>query len=79
MVITVVLKILFFLLTRMNICVILMIVERSARGQSDINLGHKGQAVADTKINRLRSLQSLQAFFVSRINVYLYFSKRLFY
>lgn len=30
--------------------VILMIAERSAHGQSDINLGHKGQAVADTKI-----------------------------
>ena len=74
-----------------------MIVERSAHGQSDSNLGHKGQAVADTRtksdsnlgrkgqavadtrINRLRSLQLLQAFFVSRINVYLYFSKRLFY
>ena len=44
MVITIVLKILFFLLTRMNICGILMIVERSAHGQSDSNLGHKGQA-----------------------------------
>ena len=40
-----------------------MIVERSAHGQSDSNLGHKDQAVADTKINRLRNLQSLQAFF----------------
>ena len=26
-----------------------MIVERSAHGQSDSNLGHKDQAVADTK------------------------------
>ena len=29
--------------------VILMIVEWSAHGQSDINLGHKDQAVADTR------------------------------
>ena len=27
--------------------------EWSAHGQSDSNLGHKGQAVADTRINRL--------------------------
>lgn len=26
--------------------------EWSAHGQSDSNLGHKGQAVADTRINR---------------------------
>ena len=30
-----------------------MIIEWSAHGQSDSNLGHKGQAVADTRINRL--------------------------
>ena len=32
---------------------ILMVDEWSAQGQSDSNLEHKGQAVADTRINRL--------------------------
>ena len=31
----------------------MFINEWSAHGQSDSNLGHKGQAVADTRINRL--------------------------
>ena len=30
-----------------------MVDEWSAQGQSDSNLEHKGQAVADTRINRL--------------------------
>lgn len=38
---------------RMMIYVILMVDEWSAQGQSDSNLEHKGQAVADTRINRL--------------------------
>lgn len=37
----------------MMIYVILMVDEWSAHGQSDSNLGRKGQAVADTRINRL--------------------------
>ena len=37
------------MLTHVIMYVILMIAEKSAHGQSDINLGHKGQAVADTR------------------------------
>ena len=40
---------LIFFLMRMMIYVILMVDEWSAQGQSDSNLEHKGQAVADTR------------------------------
>ena len=63
------LRFVFYCLTGMIIYVTLMIVERSAHGQSDSNLEHKGQAVADTRTKSDNNLgRKGQAVADTRIN-----------